>query len=32
MGAIWNFIGEYNRKIREKVLKSENRAIFSILY
>jgi insertion element IS1 protein InsB len=32
VGAIWNFIHEYNRLIREKRVESEPNAIFSILY
>jgi insertion element IS1 protein InsB len=32
VGAIWNFIHEYNRLIREKMLEREARDILSILY
>lgn len=32
VGAIWNFIHEYNRLIREKIGSSEPNDIFSILY
>ena len=32
VGAIWNFIHEYNRLIREKFAGKEPNAIFSILY
>ncbi len=32
IGAIWNFIHEYNRLIREKMLNNQPSAIFSILY
>lgn len=32
VGAIWNFIHEYNRLIREKIAGNEPRDIFSILY
>ena len=32
VGAIWNFIHEYNRLIREKRVEQEPNTIFSILY
>ena len=32
VGAIWNFIHEYNRLIREKIAGDEPSAIFSVLY
>jgi insertion element IS1 protein InsB len=32
VGAIWNFIHEYNRLIREKMGRSDPNGIFSILY
>ncbi|MCM1983635.1 IS1 family transposase [Lyngbya confervoides] len=32
VGAIWNFIHEYNRLIREKIAGNKSSAIFSILY
>jgi len=32
IGAIWNFIHEYNRLIREKRVENDPNAIFSILY
>ena len=32
IGAIWNFIHEYNRLIREKMVENDPNAIFSILY
>ena len=32
IGAIWNFIHEYNRLIREKMAKDDLGAIFSVLY
>jgi len=32
IGAIWNFIHEYNRLIREKMVENDPDAIFSILY
>ena len=32
IGAIWNFIHEYNRLIREKTVGNDPNAIFSILY
>jgi len=32
VGAIWNFIHEYNRLIREKIEGNESRDIFSTLY
>ena len=32
VGAIWNFIHEYNRLIREKMVENDPNAIFSILY
>lgn len=32
VGAIWNFIREYNRLTREKMIEHDPNAIFSILY
>ena len=32
VGAIWNFIHEYNRLIREKMVENDPNVIFSILY
>jgi hypothetical protein len=32
VGAIWNFIHEYNRLIRERIVGKESSAILSILY
>lgn len=32
IGAIWTFIHEYNRVIREKMIENDPNAIFSILY
>ena len=31
VGAIWNFIHEYNRMVRERMLKNSNANIFSVL-
>jgi insertion element IS1 protein InsB len=32
VGAIWNFIHEYNRLIRERIFESEPNTIFSVIY
>ena len=32
IGAIWNFIHEYNRLLREKITKDNSNVIFSVLY